>query len=243
MAEVTMEQTAYHEAGHAVVAIWHDVGIDEANIITVEDRLGVVRHSPTPGWFKDIYAIGNPETLYQRTRLESHLVILFAGQEAQRRFSPQSHPDVIQAGAEGDMEQVEHILDLIYGGIFPEDGEEAMEERLAAREFASIRARLLVTRLWAGIHEIAQLLLERQSVSESDIVSRLRERRLAHCFGYHGFELPQLTGDAKEDALSILGVGKAAPMYLESLLAQLGGAVSHDCSSVRGPQPELTPSD
>ena len=79
-----LEATAHHEAGHAVAAIWHDLGFRYVTINPdqAEGSLGHLLYQPPPKGF-------NPEvelTPKTRDRIERQIVAAFAGGHAEARF-------------------------------------------------------------------------------------------------------------------------------------------------------------
>ncbi len=81
-----LEPTAYHEAGHAVAAFFHSVGLKWVSIVPRDGSLGHVRHNPlfrtnAPDW---------DDSNRTRNRLETLVFVCLAGTEAQRRFAPRS---------------------------------------------------------------------------------------------------------------------------------------------------------
>lgn len=74
-------ETAYHEAGHAVVAYYMGLAIESVSIVEDEESRGRV-HSPLPEGFQpDEQREGNIEVL------ESHLAVCLAGATAQELFT------------------------------------------------------------------------------------------------------------------------------------------------------------
>lgn len=49
---MSLRATAYHEAGHAVVALWRGNTPKTITIVPDETTLGRVTHAPYPSWFR-----------------------------------------------------------------------------------------------------------------------------------------------------------------------------------------------
>jgi hypothetical protein len=79
--------TAYHEAGHAVIAWQYGIYLGRATIEPNEDYQGVVVGNLTAGIVKlDLGAI--PPRVQRR--IENYAILSLAGEAAQRRFNPRS---------------------------------------------------------------------------------------------------------------------------------------------------------
>jgi ATP-dependent Zn protease len=81
-----LENTAYHEAGHAVAAHYRHVKIQRATIVATADYLGCVSHAPIQfakdGEFDD--------SLRGIDRAERSIIVCYAGPLASRKFQPQA---------------------------------------------------------------------------------------------------------------------------------------------------------
>ncbi len=82
--------TAYHEAGHAVIANSLHVPLKSVTIKPGDGYSGMLHHAPVLTR-RDIRKINEySETPHQRDRMEKLAMICLAGPMAQRRYAPRS---------------------------------------------------------------------------------------------------------------------------------------------------------
>jgi len=87
------EAMAYHEAGHAVVAISLGIQVKKVTIKPTRDFHGRVTHAPVLT-ARDIRRINEgSETPHTRDRMEKLAMVCLAGPMAQQRFKPRSWRD------------------------------------------------------------------------------------------------------------------------------------------------------
>lgn len=152
-AESSRLNTAYHEAGHAVVLLHYGLTPDSVSIRPAEDYFGIVKH-PSPLMF-------NCSSLRERRSLAKDMIVgCYAGLEAERMVNPQA-PDFHGDGDE------QNVFDLCRSyGVVPRGcgfiGDEVHRTYL---EGLRRRARRLVRRLRPTINALAQTLLEKETLS------------------------------------------------------------------------------
>lgn len=142
-------ETAFHEAGHAAVALVLGYPPARASILATEDHEGVVEHSFHPDLDAMLETLSNDVFEFdseQRTPLESTVQVLAAGRLAAERAGFEG------VGSEGDSEKAWLLLERASRG---EEEAEAYLHWLEAR--ASTELRLV----WAGVEALAGALLER----------------------------------------------------------------------------------
>jgi len=132
--------TAYHEAGHAVVALWHERPVHKVNILPQGSRLGVCEfrkgvHRPSNDW------------------LETEMLIALAGLAAEALATGRYD----WAGATKDLQVTRKLAQM------RADGRAA--ERLEKRMLSKVQNLLGDPGLWLAVETIAQALLERGELS------------------------------------------------------------------------------
>ncbi len=149
-----LESTAYHEAGHAMMA-WHEgLWINEISIVPDDDSSGRILHAnPLRGIQLDI-----DNSNRARIRAESAIRVALAGAIAQRHHNPHGFR---HRHAEADYDLATDVLLYIVGS-----GEEAD----AYMNLLAIQTRQIVTGPhWNLVEYLAKALLERQRLSRKEI--------------------------------------------------------------------------
>jgi len=147
--------TAIHEAGHAVASYFLHVKIKAVTIIPAEDALGEVTHPPirfasSPGVFDD--------SVRGIDRAERHIIVLWAGQLAQRKHAPRSRWRVSgSADREAAMKLFWHITSA-------DEKARNLQSALLWR-----RAELLVEQHWKSILAVADALLEHKTLDADGV--------------------------------------------------------------------------
>jgi hypothetical protein len=141
-----LEATAYHEAGHAVVALHLRHAVKRVSIIPDHDTLGWVLGRKVPGWFEpDVERDGR-----HRNWIQEEVQVLFAGGLAEARWTGRQN----HVGAAHDYQMIDRLTENACGS---EEGIHAY--RVWLRECA----RDLVNQWWFIIeHMAAVLMLERE---------------------------------------------------------------------------------
>lgn len=139
----TLVATAYHEAGHAVVAVYLMVRIRHVTIKARKDTAGHVALLRPARGMKETHARG---------------IIALAGEAAQRRFNPRS---VRRHHGEGDRKAVDRYAKEYSGG--------SARYNKALVDLWQIRADDLVKLCWPTIVRVAEALLERRTLPYSEV--------------------------------------------------------------------------
>jgi ATP-dependent Zn protease len=153
--------TSFHEAGHAMVAIWF---LEEFEIVTIvpnDDYAGCVHRVWTQQHTELLEENFEP---LQEPFLMKNIMILLAGEYAQTRFDPSSVSD---DQLEGDRMAIHHFLDQLAN---PMDE----ELRHAWEHLLRIKTRRLVDGLWPQIEQIAHALEERKTLTHQEVTEILR---------------------------------------------------------------------
>ena len=150
-----LESTAYHEAGHGVVAWLKGVRTRKLSIIPDEGSFGRHIHHP---YFSGINLDFDESPRAQR-RAENMVLVLCAGPAAQRRFNPKgfrSHH------ASDDWHQAIQLLSHL------ESDNEVVQ---VYYDMFELKARNLVASpvYWPCIEAVAEALLERRQLSGSEV--------------------------------------------------------------------------
>lgn len=149
-----LEQVAYHEAGHAVVARWLHLKFKMVTIVPGEDSLGHLLHVPTP---RSENPELNPWTDRMRLQMERYAMCALAGVAAQRRLRPSS---VRSYHGSVDYANVVKRLDCFAG----DDKEITLWARLLAH-----RVRNLIALRWPAVEAVAAALLERKRLTGDEV--------------------------------------------------------------------------
>ncbi len=78
-----LQATAYHEAGHAVMAMETGRAVRLVTVVPEGNYLGVCRHTAAPAWLSPDAHLGRREIRW----LERCILIRMAGPAAERRFT------------------------------------------------------------------------------------------------------------------------------------------------------------
>ena len=169
-------QTAYHEAGHAVISYELGFNVKRVTIVPGEDSLG---HMKPRGYLQLHRLEGKIPTGEQLGRYHDRIVILLAGTEAQRRYNPRSVRNLHRHLPGSDYQRVNELLMHLHGE----------DEGRAAFRYLKIRARNFVSHEtnWVRIEGLANALLESQTLSGDEM-----EKVCAASIDAH-YGLPPLT--------------------------------------------------
>lgn len=133
--------TAYHEAGHAVMALLMGRPVQKISIIPSQNRLGAVTFQ-------------KGQTKQPQDRLEADMLILLAGMAAEGRMSGKYNLQ----GAAQDLRQVEKLA-------MARSGNERQAGKLIRKTLDKTQHLLSEKSTWAAVKSIAAELLERESIS------------------------------------------------------------------------------
>lgn len=137
-----LERTAFHEAGHAIIALWHGRPVGQVSILPDNTRLGYCeirkgqfgpRHDP----------------------LEVNMLILLAGAASEARLTGGDHS---WEGAAQDLNDVRQLSRQ----RAPNDRQ---AERLERRMLAKVEKLLCQPSVWQAVEELAQQLLKNTTIS------------------------------------------------------------------------------
>ena len=148
-----LESTAYHEAGHAMMA-WHEgLRINEISIVPDDDSSGRILHAnPLRGIHLDIDGSSRA-----RIRAESSIRVCLAGAIAQRRFNPHGFR---YHHCQSDYDQATDVVLYIVG---------SNEEANAYMNLLEIQTRQIVAVHWKLVDHLARALLERRRLGRKEI--------------------------------------------------------------------------
>lgn len=144
--DTTLEETAYHEAGHFVIG--HTLGLAR-RVVSIEPgvipgTLGYVHGEVYPTTVRDGELVGD---------VEAGIVTMYAGGAAAECFGPGEDR---RAGCDSDDEQADRLLQLLAGS---DTDQRAMEQELRQR------ADLLVAKHGPEIEALAYELLHARTIS------------------------------------------------------------------------------
>jgi hypothetical protein len=141
---------AYHEGGHAVAAWTFELPIDYVSIVPDERSAGRLQHGPIqqPTAAAAIQAVSH-----------AHLIVLYAGAAAQRRFAPRSN---VADGSNHDY----GVAGLTALGSCrdPAAGH-------ALIRWARAEAKALIAERWAAVTAVADALMKREVISGEETVA------------------------------------------------------------------------
>jgi len=168
---MTIRATAYHEAGHAVAAIYLNVSIEKVDIIGHERAAGrVIYADPDQAEQEiiDMWNAGDRDDARVVQWVEHRLIVTLAGAIAQRRFSPCSdwkygmgHDNIAMPGSD---------IQTVIGRI----DELGFRGKVAAtyRAYLEAQAEALIIKHWPAIKKLAETLLWRK-IMDADEVHQL----------------------------------------------------------------------
>ena len=165
-----LEATAYHEAGHAVMAILVRMGFGKVTIERKRDSLGHILHNK---WRKTFSP--RSEDMRSRYQLEKAIRTCLAGPVAEKMWSGEKH---IKWGADGS-HAVEYASYLSQGGLhhnmfYFSGSDRAIEAYL---RFVAIccEEQLAITLNWAAVEAVAKALLEKRTINSKECRAVIRE--------------------------------------------------------------------
>jgi ATP-dependent Zn protease len=161
-----LERTAYHEAGHAVMAYFLDVPFGETSIIPIEEEntLGYMKPENVQEFWARLNANWHP--VRQMLAIENHVLRLFAGGAAERIFT-----GTYSEGGIDDYTRANLFLADILAEGTPEDG--AIKD--GAYKWLHWKACLLTEIMRDEIDTVAQALLKKKILTKSEIVACIEE--------------------------------------------------------------------
>jgi hypothetical protein len=152
------EATAFHEAGHAVVAFFNGFRIDYATIRQNGDYHGMVMVKPRGRLDLD------SATPAMRQKVERWIIFVLAGDVAQRKFAPRSsrrwHTTSDRASA------VDLALSVCGSG----------ESATAYLAWLQIVTRDIVDRRWPMIERVARELLAKEKITGEEVRAAIMAR-------------------------------------------------------------------
>ena len=169
-----VEATAYHEAGHAVMAWIQGIPvrfvtidpdfyyIENGSGMSLKDD-GVDGRCVLPKRFGDVFFLINPRTCQGRERLQKIVLITLAGEIAERLFRPRSrgyHEMAVGGGIADDL--ILHKL-----------AEDAEEQKLYLR-WIRHRAKGLLKRHWKKVEALVRELLLKKTLKGTEVESIFR---------------------------------------------------------------------
>jgi hypothetical protein len=157
-----LEATAYHEAGHAVVAWIQHVGLRRISIIPAHGAAGFVHHAPIGG--RDMEWGDSPRV---RIRGERLIRVCLAGEIAQRRFDARSIRHY--HGAEDRAKAANVISYLASPG----------EHADAYMRLLEIETQKIVEEWWELIGALAAALITRCRMTGAEATAFMRDWRAA----------------------------------------------------------------
>lgn len=200
-----MQCPAFHEAGHAVVALEMGLGVRSVDIIARERVLGVCRHSaPGRRWSEELEC-GTYDRMpaWARRRLEAEVMVCWAGflaeqlhlgvptallaalnpgfglqglMEAPESMKTVGVAQVADVDRGSDLDQLTRLTEL----VFPED-----DERLAYQEWLRLRTRNLLrqSRTWPTVEAVAEALRTQRKLSGKELRAVWQTARRRAIFG------------------------------------------------------------
>jgi cell division protease FtsH len=176
LTEEERRRIAYHEAGHAIIGAYLDVGVvEKVTIIPRGESLGVTVIAPE-----------RDTKLHLQTKLESRIQMLLAGRMAEQLYfgevSSGAASDLAEAsklaysmvsslgmGAKGELFSIEAFRDL----NIPPDHARYLEEANAMLDSLNKQCMANLQLLEAAIHDVANELLGRETIPGSYVIEAI----------------------------------------------------------------------
>lgn len=168
------EATAYHEAGHAVVAIALGMRLKAVTIEPSEGCDGLTKRVAVPRIWRRIVS-GESLDVHDRVNVIKEIQLCFAGDSAQNRHSPES---VKSFHAQQDSENALTIFEQFQAGaqIFEAAAADTSRtylpdaiERLPSLDSLKADTEALVALRWQQIEAVADALLEKRTLSGDEV--------------------------------------------------------------------------
>ena len=156
-----LKKIAYHEAGHAVIALHLDLGIKRVSIKPEGMFMGTVSHKRPFKLEEERIKVGIVKT---RLKMEDNALCSLAGPHAQKRFNS-------TGCGRRQLINTDHIN--VYKNIeflFPD--EHIMDTYF---KFLNAWSKFLVDRYWDQIEAVAQHLLEKETISGVELINFLED--------------------------------------------------------------------
>jgi len=174
---VDLELTSWHEAAHAVVALYHRRPVHEVRISTRHPGYGCTRFGPRMRWPAFDHTPGNIRAVWIETlaKYQAEIRILLAGPLAEAKLL--STP-LRSLGARSDLLRAEHCFQFLLdahhylsrycplSATVPTD--------LLARERQYTRHLIARPRYWQAIEAIAAALLRRKRIQGADMTALIQ---------------------------------------------------------------------
>jgi hypothetical protein len=144
-----LKVVAYHEAGHAVVAIGLGRVFTSVSIISTHESHGVTRFEPPPNWYDPVGKIDDRHRLF----IEREVLIELAGDAAVLRFKGRRN----WLGARSDNESAVDQASYLFGGKVLQAYMAFMRERALATVVAE--------HCWIQIEALAATLVEERELT------------------------------------------------------------------------------
>lgn len=153
--------TAFHEAGHAVIAGQHGTLVTEVTITPTDQSLGSMLHNPG-----DLASLPDPEF---NDRIRDFMVVLLAGQEAERIFDITNLPDPMAS----DVKRAEDIADYLLldgaGDEYPMTDTDLLEARTAYLYRQRVQSRIWLRSHWTAVETVAKALLRHKTLTTEQL--------------------------------------------------------------------------
>lgn len=150
--------TAFHEAGHAVVACREGIAVNSATIVSTPDYRGLVTHAdPLRGIRMDI-----EDTLRSRSRARALIRVCLAGHLAQKMKYPRSH-----FGGQDDFSTAADLITYIG----------TQNTTNAYMKLLELQTLDILNVFWFQVEALAQALLDQKSLSRKEVRKTILDAR------------------------------------------------------------------